>query len=94
MWRSGLSKILTRYNGQEELIGAALPTSAGADTAAGALAVSGTEREAVAEARGAGQVTAAAQGAVGAARPRALRSKATGDRGRAALVGQLARISV
>ena len=68
-WRSGLSKLLTRYNGQGELIGAALPTSVGADTAAGALAVSGTEREAVAEARDARRVTASAQRALSGREP-------------------------
>ena len=69
-WRSGLSKLLTRYNGQGgELIGAALPTSVRADTAAGALAVSGTEREAVAEARDARRVTASAQRALSGREP-------------------------
>jgi hypothetical protein len=63
-WRSGLRRTLARYNGQEELISAALPAGTGADTAAGALAVTGPEREVVAEARDARQVTAAARRAL------------------------------
>ena len=63
-WRSGFRETLTRYNGQEELVSAAVPAAVWADTSAGALALTGPEKEIAAEGRDAHQVTATVQRAL------------------------------
>jgi hypothetical protein len=60
-WRSGFRETLARYNGREELVGAAVPAAIGTDTEVGALALTGPEKAIAAERRDARRVTETVQ---------------------------------
>ena len=63
-WRSGFRETLARYDGREELVGAAVPAAIGTDTKVAALDLTGPEKAIAAERHDARQVTLSVQRAL------------------------------